>query len=251
MPPAGKAQAALRKQKDARQKKMLIMLAPVFLGLVAWQGPGILKAFSGSEPTPAPAAAPASTTPIDPTAAAAPSTAAPATPPAATGGALPDTDVPVAAGADQLVTFDRFVGKDPFKQQVSAKEDSSSGGNAPPAGADTGSGDGSGNGGSNGGTPPPLTPPPGGGGGGSPDRAGVATIDVNGTPETAGVGDVFPASEPIFRIVSLSAKSAKIGLVTGEFSTGRPTITLKLGQSLTLVSQPDGLRYTITLVRVA
>ncbi len=62
MPPAGKAEAALRKQKDARQKKMLIMLAPVFLGLVAWQGPGILKAFSGSEPTPAPAAAPASTT---------------------------------------------------------------------------------------------------------------------------------------------------------------------------------------------
>ena len=79
----------------------------------------------------------------------------------------------------------------------------------------------------------------------------IATMDVNGTPETVAVGAPFPVADPIFRLVSLTARSAKIGLVTGQYSTGSQTVVVKLGKSVTLVSQPDGLRYRITLVRVS
>jgi hypothetical protein len=41
----------------------------------------------------------------------------------------------------------------------------------------------------------------------------------------------------------------KIGLVSGEFSKG-DTVTVKVGKSVTLVSQPDGLRYVVKLVTV-
>ena len=34
-----KVQAALLKQKEAKQKKVLFLLVPIFIGLIAWQGP--------------------------------------------------------------------------------------------------------------------------------------------------------------------------------------------------------------------
>ena len=37
--PSKKVQAALLKQKEAKQKKVLFVLVPVFLGLAVWQGP--------------------------------------------------------------------------------------------------------------------------------------------------------------------------------------------------------------------
>ncbi|MBA2615468.1 MAG: hypothetical protein H0U90_06770 [Actinobacteria bacterium] len=58
-------------------------------------------------------------------------------------------------------------------------------------------------------------------------------------------------SDPIFRLVSLTSKTGKVGLVTGQYSTGSATVTIKVGKSVTLVSQPDGLRYRITLVRIS
>ena len=264
---AAKAEAAIRKQKDARQKKMLIALAPLFLGLVAWQGPGILKAFSGSPPPPPPAAAPAATTPAstDP-AAGAPSTAAPGVtpPPASPSRSLPNTDEPVPPDEGQLVSFDRFVGKDPFRQQVSATDETDGGGGATTGGASTGGAttggattggsgnDGADDNGNGGTTPPAFTPPADGDGDGSPDPDDdlVATLDVNGTSQFVTVGSTFPTTEPIFRLVSLKARSARMGLVAGAFSTGARTITLKLGKPMTFVSQPDGVQYTITLRRV-
>ena len=36
---AGKAQQILRARKEAKQKKMLFVLVPVFLLLLVWQGP--------------------------------------------------------------------------------------------------------------------------------------------------------------------------------------------------------------------
>ena len=39
-----------------------------------------------------------------------------------------------------------------------------------------------------------------------------------------------------------------IGLVTGSFSTGVPTVDLNVGETLTLISQPDGVRYEIELI---
>jgi hypothetical protein len=253
-----KGQDALRKQKEARQKKMLIGLAPILLILLVWQGPGMLRAFSGGS-TPPPAAAPvtapaegASST--DPTAAAPPTAGGvPAETPAPAGAAatLPDTDDPDAAAQGQLVSFDRFVGKDPFKQQVVVTDDDGAGA-APVSGA----------GGSGPATSPPTTEAAGGGGGGGSgggsgagsgidppvDAPTSGTVDVNGERQEVFVGSTFPTIDPVFRIVSFGAKSARFELVTGAFSTGASTVTLKLRKRVTLISQPDGLRYVITLV---
>ena len=247
MPPAGKIEERIRQKKAAKQKKILIFLAPVLLLMLAWQGPGMLKVFSSPKPPPAAPVA-TSTTPEtgDPAAAAAPSTAGvdPAATPVPAGGPLPDSDDPLSADPGQLVTFDRFASKDPFRQQVSAKPPASD--PVPPA--DDGKDDGG-----SGGQPPVITPPDDDGGGNNPPGTDdlIATIDVNGTPETVAVDAPFPVADPIFRLVSLTARSAKIGLVTGQYSTGSQTVVVKVGKSVTLVSQPDGVRYRITLVRVS
>ena len=53
-----KVQAALLKQKEAKQKKVLFLLVPVFLGLMAWQGPKTFKAITGGNAPPPTTAAP-------------------------------------------------------------------------------------------------------------------------------------------------------------------------------------------------
>lgn len=237
MAPTGKAQEALRLQKEARQKKVLIALAPVLLGLLAWQGPGIVKQLTGgSAPTPAPAASSTTEPGPDPTTAAPPTTAGTAAPEAvvvaATG--LPDTDGLEAPGPGQLVTFDRFLGKDPFRQQVVAKEpvvNPPAGTNPPPS-----------NGGTNGPTLTPEEP--------NPTAPTSALLDTNDTTETVSVKGTFPSSDPIFRLVSVTNASVKVGLVSGSFSAGQKSITIKRGKSVTLVSQPDGVRYVITFVSI-
>jgi hypothetical protein len=61
----------------------------------------------------------------------------------------------------------------------------------------------------------------------------------------------FPTAEPIFRLVSVAAKSAKIGIVGGNYATGDPTVTLKVGKKLTLMNTADGKRYELLLVAVS
>ena len=73
---------------------------------------------------------------------------------------------------------------------------------------------------------------------------------MNGISESVTPGGTFPTSDPIFQLVSIAPSSVKIGLVSGDFSNGAKTITVKLGKSVTLVSQPDGFRYTIKLVQL-
>ena len=88
---AKKGEEILRQRKEAKQKKLLFVLGPIFLLLMVWQGPGYLKMLTGggSEPTAATTSTPTTTgaTP-DPGSAAPPSTAVvdpsavPAAPPA-------------------------------------------------------------------------------------------------------------------------------------------------------------------------
>jgi hypothetical protein len=200
----------LRKQKDAKQKKLLIVLVPVFLALVVWQGPKMLKAFSGPEAAPPPA--PATTTaPTDPTAAP-PPTGTTETPAATE---LSDTDIPPAAATDRLVSFSRFQGRDPFGL---------------PGGADAGS---------DSGTPAPE----------DVDAASLAaTLEVNGSSERVSVNGEFPAGDPTFRLVSVTEDTAVIGLVDGSFEGGEATVELAVGEEIELVADPDGTRYTVTLV---
>jgi hypothetical protein len=249
MPPAGKAEQALRARKDARQKKVLFALAPILVGLLAWQGPGMLKAFTGGDSPPPTAAQPTETAAApDPAAGAAPSTATGDPAVTAPGGSsLPDADEPYTPGAGQLVAFDRFIGKDPFRQQVAAK---AADGGAPGPGSGGGKdGDGSGGGGGSGGSGGDDQPPGGGDDGdGDGDAFASATLAVNGVSETVSVDGTFPSSDPVFRLVSIGGRSVKIGLVAGEFSNGARTVTVALGKKVTLVSQPDGFRFTIKLV---
>lgn len=202
-----------RKQKDAKQKKVLIVLVPVFLALVAWQGPKMFKAFSG----PPAAATPAVTTtaPTDPTSSR-PPTGTTETPAAA---GLSDTDVPPAAGTERLVSFSRFESRDPFGQ---------AGGAGTEAGTDSGAS-----------APADVDA-----------TALVATLEVNGSSEEVSVGEDFPAGDPTFRLVSLSEDEAVIGLVSGSFEGGEGTVTLAVGEEIELVADPDGASYTVTLVSV-
>jgi hypothetical protein len=105
---ARRTQADLLAQKEAKQKKLLYLLVPVFLALLVWQGPKTYKAFTGSSaaPPPAPPAATTTTTPSP----------EPGTPTPATGGSasLPDTDVRPDPLEGQLISFSRFPGRDPF-----------------------------------------------------------------------------------------------------------------------------------------
>jgi hypothetical protein len=202
----------LRKQKDAKQKKLLIVLAPVFLALVVWQGPKMLKAFSGPEAATPPA--PVTTTaPTDPTATP-PPTGTTETPVATE---LSDTDVPPAAGTDRLVSFSRFESRDPFAQPEGAA-----------AGSDSG-------------TPAPD----------EVDATSLtATLEVNGSSEQVSAGDDFPAADPTFRLVSVTEETAVIGLVSGSFEGGEATVEVAVGEEIELVADPDGASYTVTLVSV-
>jgi hypothetical protein len=250
---AEKREQAHRQAKDRKQKKILIGLAPLLLLLLAWQGPGMLKAFTGGDKGPVPVVQPEggpATTPApgtDPTAAPAPSTAAPgaapATPVVTT---LPSTDGTPEAGEGQLVAFDRFVGKDPFKQLVEDTEDTGGdGGGATTPPPDTGfePGPSSNGGGGDGGG--------GNGGGGAPATYTSATLKVNSNQETVSVKGTFPSYDPIFRLKKVTRTGIELVLVTGAFTEGQDSITVKVGKSVTLVSQPDGQRFVITVVSVA
>jgi hypothetical protein len=249
-----KSEEILRQQKDAKMKKVLLVLGPIFLALMVWQGPGYLKMLTGGdEPVAAPTTetptTPSGTTP-GPTTAPPPSTAAPGgvpTPaPSATPAALTDSDRPPPADAGQLVSFDRFVGKDPFRQIVDA-DATDDGPTVTPAPADPGGsgGSGAGSGGAGGGSD-------GGGDGGSNDDAqpASAVLEVNDVKEKVALKAAFPKSEKLFVLTKLSRTSAWIGLVAGEYSNGKGSIEIERGKTLNLVSQPDGIRYRIKLVGI-
>jgi hypothetical protein len=254
-----KQQRALMKQKAAKQKKILIGLAPVFLLVMVFMGPGLLKSFTGGGKHEPPPVIPADTSGGEATPApapgtgAAPSTAAPAagtaTTAAPTATTLDDTDDLSAAGPGQLVSFDRFVGRDPFRQGIESKPADAGGvpGGAPggtpkppKGGGSTGGSTGGTTGGSTGGTT----------GGSSGDAYTKATIEVNGVSEVVAEDGTFPESDPIFKLVKVTKGGIELGLVSGEFNAGDQTIEVKKGKTVTLVSQPDGLRYVIKLVSV-
>ena len=261
-----------RQAKDAKQKKLLFVLVPAFVLLLVWQGPAYVRMLTGGgEKTAAPqptTTAAASDATSDPSSAAAPAGAAGAIAPAGTSpeaDSLVDTDAAATAGSGQLVTFDLFSAKDPFRQRGPGAATGAA------AGGTTSGGTTSGN------TPSPGTAPGGApsggpsfgetftngsgssGGSGSAGGSGStggwrvasATLSVNGTSERVAAHGTFPASEPVFRLASIGSSSVQIGLVSGSFSSGSRTIKLALRRTLTLVSQPDGARYTIKLLRIA
>ena len=104
-----KVQAALLKQKEAKQKKVLFLLVPVFLGLMAWQGPKTFKAITGGNAPPPTTAAPSTTAPTPGSAPSTPGAGA-VVPPSQ----LVDTDAPPSLMDGQMSNLGVFPGRDPF-----------------------------------------------------------------------------------------------------------------------------------------
>jgi hypothetical protein len=219
MAPPRKADV-LYQQKQAKQKKLLFIMVPVFIGLLAWQGPKMYKAFTGGSEVP-PESAPAVTTPL-------PGTEAPTPTVPSEPGVLPDTDLPPEADIDELISFSRFTGKDPFARPTGATSESSGT-----------------SGGTSGGTSD------GGGGSGDPEDPTTAVIEVNGSNETVSISSAFPANDPTFTLDELTESGAVIGLVQGMFEDGSSTVEIALGERVVLVSAPDSTRYTVELISIS
>ncbi len=209
---------AMLKAKEAKQKKLLFVLVPVFLALAVWQGPKMYGAlFGGSTP---PEATPVTTTAPTGTVPAPAGTAPTGTP----DGVLADTNVPPEANPEKLISFSRFTGRDPFLSP-----------NPIPT-APT--------------TPTPTTSTTGGGGGGDTDEELTAVLEINGVSETVSVGEEFPASDPTFTLVALTLQGATIGVVQGMFEDGEATIEIEVGEEVTLIAAPDTTQFVVKLVDV-
>jgi hypothetical protein len=161
---------------------------------------------------------------------------------------LTDPGTAISPQSGQLLAFSRFRSKDPFAQQLKLDCATGQGGDcsAGSGSTSTGSGAGSSGGatgatGSSGVTQPPGSPPA---------KPTSALISVNGSGETVSVGAQFPASNPVFVLVSLTRSSAKISIAGGSLQGGG-TATLKKGRPLTLMNTADGTRYVLRLVSVS
>lgn len=216
------------KAKAKRQKIIAAVLGVVLLAVLAWQIPSLMKTLnkkppaSAVAPPPPAAGVPAAGTPV--------SAAVPATP-----GTLSDSDPAPQAGSGQLLSFDRFSSKDPFEQQAVTPKTT-----APAAEADAAKPVG----------PPPPPPPPASSSKQPAARPTMARISVNGTAGDVAVGSDFPAGDPVFHLVSLTRKSAKVSIAGGTLSTGS-SVTLTKGKKLTLMNTADGTRYELVLVSVS
>jgi hypothetical protein len=243
--------STIQAQKTRKQKKIAIVGGVILLALLVFLGPRTLKSLHGGSSASAPYVA------VQPTAATASSATTPtsATPIAAAAAvavstSLADSDLPPAHTKSQLVSFDKFDSKDPFVQQVTDAPDVPAVATTAPATAPSGAAT----------TAAPATT---GGAtasasssssttastsGSQPSRSTAAVVEVNGERQSVGVAQTFPTANPTFRLVSIGNGVAKIGLAGGTYASGAPTVSLRLGRTLTLVNTADGVRYELRLV---
>lgn len=245
------------KAKAKRQKIIAAVGGVILLGVLAFQVPRTMKMLNPpTDSSSSPSSAPATTTSSTAAPIAAPSLAggnATAAPPAAPGGdGLSDPDAVPAAASGQLLAFGLFRSKDPFVQQLRVGATGSSGasGGAAPAAPTAAK------------AVTVAKPSTGGGsiGRGSSSRSSAftthravtkAVVSVNGTPESVRVGGQFPASSPVFKLVSLTKSAAKVGIAGGTLQSGDATVTLTKNKPVTLLNTSSGTRYVLRLVSVS
>jgi hypothetical protein len=248
------------KAKAKRQKVILAVGSVLLLGVLAFQIPRTMKMMKG--PTQSSSSNPSTTTtaaagsiPLAPPSLDGSSTAATSgsgvasTASTSTDG-VSDPSNPLPPNSGQLVSFSKFKSKDPFHQQITDCAVDSSGGGAGCGSSTTSakSSPASTRMPSSSSAPPSLVTT-----GSKPVATKVtqATISVNGIPGTVNVGGSFPASAPIFTLVSLKRTSAKIGIAGGSYENGAATVTLVKGKTVTLMNTANGTRYTVRLVSTA
>jgi hypothetical protein len=239
-----KKQLGLKEAKAARNKKIVIGASILFVLLLVFQVPRTMKMLHlapASTQTAAPAATTAAeTTPTGTT------PAVPVSPPSAGTTVLTAQLVPAAREGQLSSLSGSFKSKDPFRQLI--KDDASPTSESPAAPT----------------KPPvaklnlkvvpstPATTAPA-----APNAPAAkkivlpflsAMISVNGVKEGVNVKLDFPAEAPLFRLVSLTKKTAKISVAGGSLASGAPTLTLRRGKPLTLMNTADGTRYRLVLV---
>jgi hypothetical protein len=81
-------------------------------------------------------------------------------------------------------------------------------------------------------------------------------ISINGELMSVAVDTDFPTSgvvftqaggAPIFHLLSLTQKTAKVTIAGGSYADGAAALTLTVGQPVTLQNTADGTRYTLLL----
>src|SRR6478672_3573415 len=248
------------KQREKRAKIAAIAGVVLLLGVAALEGPKMMKLMNQKPVVPPPSAVAPSGTSALPGTGGAPTTTTPA-------GELADTDVPPAAlDGGQLVSFDVFQTKDPFRPQVTsadvaAADAAASGATTTQSEPVTGS-----RAASSATTPPsievqstttpattavPSTPAAPS----TPETTTTAkpatptvSISVNGATSHVARGGAFPSSTPVFRLVSWTKGAARIGIVGGSYSTGDPTLELTIDKPVTLQNTSNGQRYKLVLL---
>jgi hypothetical protein len=224
----------IREAKDRRAKRLVIGGAVLLVAVLAFEMPKVLKGHGGSSTSTPPAATTTTGTPSYG------ASTTPASTPVASAAVLPATstklttsDLSPRRSKSELYSFNHFAGKDPFVQQVSASDITSS-----PSGTSGASG--------------VITAGP------APSaqttsarmlaRTGAVTLQVNGKTQTVRIGGSFPSSNPLFKLVSVSHGLVRIGIASGSYQSGAQTVTLVSGRTMTLVDTADGVRYRIRLL---
>jgi hypothetical protein len=235
---AGRKKVDPIKQREKRAKIAAIGGCVLLLGVGAFEVPKMMKLMKTTPPPPAATAQPGAAV----TAGGLPDvtgglTATPA------GNELTDTDLPpVSADGGQLVSFDVFETKDPFRPQVGTVDPGASSlsttppastvAPSPPAGS----------------PPPALIAPVSVIPSTAPAVSQTVSVSVNGVVSRVGRDGTFPNGKPVFRLVSWTKTGARIGIVGGSYSTGDPTLALEVGKPVTLENTSDGQRYKLLLL---
>jgi hypothetical protein len=229
-------------EKAKKQKRLAIILCSVLALVLVYEVPKTLKLMSPAAKAPvveASAATPPAPNPTVTTAT--PAAGSAALPPTAAQTSAPAqsivASVQVQPDPGQLTEFARFASKDPFLQSVqksgaaaaTASGSPSSKSAAPPKTKTVA---------------PPKTPP-------APPPT-TAIISINGQLVSVTVGTDFgtalgQAGAPLFHLVSLTQKSAKVAIAGGSYADGAPALTLTVGTPVTLQNTADGTRYTLLL----
>jgi hypothetical protein len=243
------------KAKAKRQKTFAAVGGAILLALLAFQVPRTLKMLHQSDASAASSttttAATTATTPPGTTSPAAPVASGASTTSAGTGG-LTDPDAVPPPQSGQLLAFGRFRTKDPFAQQLGASCADAAGCSASPDGSGSTSKSPAGSGGAAAaGTMTVTRSGRSTSSSRAPSKLKAAVISVNGLPETVGIRAGFPAADPVFTLVSLTAKAAKIGIAGGSLASGAPTVTLTKSKPLTLLNTANGTRYVLRLLSVS
>jgi len=236
-----------RAQEKAKKQKRLAIILCGILGLIlVYEVPRTLKMMHPTAKAPiveTSASTPAAPNPASATPA--PTTGPPpAATPAASSAPTPSVVAFVQPQADpgQLTDFANFASKDPFLQSVQKTGGASAPSSSTPK---TSTGATSTSAGKTGSTPPsPPAPPP-----------TSAVISVNGELMSVNVATDFPTSgtvfaqvgAPLFHLLSLTRKTAKVTIAGGSYADGASALTLTVGQPVTLQNTADGTRYTLLL----